>query len=402
MSKKKTPWNKKNTRKLVILKLLRNMMLIIPVITLFYTEAGLSLTQIMLLQSIYSMALFALEVPTWYISDRYGRKHSIAIGYTIVMLWYLTYRWSNGFGAFVIAEIILAFGAACISGSDSALLYDTLKQWGKAEAAKKWEWRMSFAGDAAGIVAGIIGWLIGAYYGMDMLWLMSAMILWAGLPLAWSLEEVRHPSHADQTYHILNDSKQVISVFHRNPYIFWLVLYTWVIAYSTYSLVRSQQQRLEHLGAPVARFGILRWVARVFVAWWGILSHHYDEYFGRDWWLLLFLWWIIAGFVLLSLGTHWLIAFLGICIAFGVRGLQSWLSTVYVNQQIDGSLRATTLSSMSMIHRIIFAVALPLQWWIWDYFWLQTMFVVMIGVFLIIWGFIQWKLYQTNKKSTLK
>gem|GEM_PF-4609166 len=38
MPEKKTPRNKKNTRKLVILKLMRSMMLIIPVITLFYVD----------------------------------------------------------------------------------------------------------------------------------------------------------------------------------------------------------------------------------------------------------------------------------------------------------------------------------------------------------------------------
>lgn len=396
MPTKKTPWNKKNTRKLVILKLMRSMSLIVPVIALFYTQHGLSLIQIMLLQSIFSVALFSLEIPTGYISDRFGRKHSIAIGYSILVVGYLAYRLGDNFITFALAEIILACGYACISGSDSALLYDTLVQWGKPEAAKKREWRLWFAWDAAWVIAGIIWWWIGAYYGMDLLWLMSAMIVWAGLPLVWSLEEVRHPSHQDKTYHILNDSKQVIWVFRDNPYILWLVLYTGVIAYATYSLVRSQQQRLEQLGAPIARFWVLRWLARVFVAWGGVLSHHYDEYFGRDRGLFLFLAAIIFSFVLLSRGTHWLIAFLGICIAFGVRWIQSTLSSYYVNQQIDSSLRATTLSSMSMIHRIIFAVALPLQWWIWDYFWLQWMFIIMIGVFVMLWGLVQWKLYQSR------
>lgn len=394
--KRKNPWNKKNTYKLVILKLMRSMSLIVPVIALFYTQHWLSLTQIMLLQSIFSVALFSLEIPTGYISDRFGRRHSIAIGYSIVVVWYLAYWLGDSFITFAIAEIILAGGYACISGSDSALLYDTLVHWGKPETAKKREWRLGFAGDAAWVIAGIIWWWIGAYYGMDVLWLISAVIVWAALPLARSLEEVRHPSHPDQSYHILHDAKQIINTFRSKPYILWLVLYTWVIAYATYSLVRSQQQWLEQLGAPIAWFGVLRWLARVFVAWWWIVSHQYDEYFGRDRGLLLFLGWIIIAFTILSLGTHWLVAFMGICIAFAVRWLQSSLSTYYVNQQIDSSLRATTLSSMSMIHRIIFAVALPLQWWIWDQFWLQTMFIVMIGIFAVLWGLIQWKLHQYN------
>jgi hypothetical protein len=64
-------WRQKNTRKLTIMKLARNMILIIPVVALYYTSHGLSLIQITLLQSIFSIAYFSLEVPTGYIADKY-------------------------------------------------------------------------------------------------------------------------------------------------------------------------------------------------------------------------------------------------------------------------------------------------------------------------------------------
>jgi len=395
MPEKKTPRNKKNTRKLVILKLMRSMMLIIPVITLFYVDHWLTMSQIMLLQSIFSISLFSLEIPTGYISDRFGRRQSITIWYSVLVIWFVAYWLGDGFWSFAMAEIVLAFGYACISGSDSALLYDTVCQWGKPEVAKKREWRLSFAGDIAWVMAGVVWGFVGAYYGMDILWLISAWIVAAGLPLARSLEEVRHPSHQETHYHIFHDAGKIIQTFRSKPKILWLILYTGIIAYATYSLVWSQQQWMLQLGAPVAWFGVLWGIARMFVAGWGLWAHRYDEYLGRGNGLIMLLVWVIVGFILMAVGVHWIIAFAWLCVAFSMRWVQSSLSSYYINTEIDSSLRATTLSSMSMIHRIIFAVVLPLQWWIGDHYGLQTMFVIMIGVFVVTGGLVQWKLYQT-------
>ena len=51
------------------------------------------------------------------------------------------------------AELFLACALACISGSDSALLYDTLKSAGKEELAKKREGRLDFATSIAGVIS---------------------------------------------------------------------------------------------------------------------------------------------------------------------------------------------------------------------------------------------------------
>ena len=67
----------------------------------------------------------------------------------------MAYRGGSDFGTFLVAELILAVGWACVSGSDSALLYDTLDQAGKATAAKKWEGRIGFTGDIAAVIGGV-------------------------------------------------------------------------------------------------------------------------------------------------------------------------------------------------------------------------------------------------------
>jgi MFS family permease len=50
-----------------------------PIIVLFWQDNGLSMAQIMILQSIYSILVVVLEIPTGYIADIYGRKKSLII-----------------------------------------------------------------------------------------------------------------------------------------------------------------------------------------------------------------------------------------------------------------------------------------------------------------------------------
>ena len=149
LNKPPARWREKNTYKLAAMQLLKSLFLVTPVIALFFTQHGLSLTQITLLQSAFSIALFTMEIPTGYISDRYGRKTSLIVGYAGTVIGFLIYWQSSKFGQFLMAELFLACAFACISGSDSALLYDTLKSGGKAELAKKREGRVGFASNIA-------------------------------------------------------------------------------------------------------------------------------------------------------------------------------------------------------------------------------------------------------------
>jgi len=50
-----------------------------PIIVLFWQDNGLSMMQIMILQSIYAILVTVLEIPTGYIADIYGRRKSLII-----------------------------------------------------------------------------------------------------------------------------------------------------------------------------------------------------------------------------------------------------------------------------------------------------------------------------------
>jgi MFS family permease len=65
---------------LFILRAVRWFLVMMPVITIFYREHGLSNEDIFTIQACFAIAVVLFEIPTGYFSDVLGRKKSLIIG----------------------------------------------------------------------------------------------------------------------------------------------------------------------------------------------------------------------------------------------------------------------------------------------------------------------------------
>ncbi len=65
---------------LYLIKLAKWLMLIMPIVALFYNDNGLDHFDIFLLQAVYSLSVALLEIPSGYMADIIGRKKSLVIG----------------------------------------------------------------------------------------------------------------------------------------------------------------------------------------------------------------------------------------------------------------------------------------------------------------------------------
>ena len=108
-------------------------MVAMPIIVLFFQENGLSLQEVMILQGSYSMMVALMEIPSGYIADLFGRKKTLVLGTLFCFLGLHCLAFPLIFGSFFIAELLLGVGNSFISGSDSALLYDSLLESEQSE-----------------------------------------------------------------------------------------------------------------------------------------------------------------------------------------------------------------------------------------------------------------------------
>ena len=146
-----------NIWKLYIIKALRWFMLIMPIIVLFFQENGLSMKEVLLLQSFFSIGVILFEIPSGYFSDVIGRKTTIILGCVLGFIGFSVYSFSYGFLGFLIAELILGLGSSFLSGTNSALIYDTLVQSKKEKDYKKIEGRLASIGNFSEAIASFLG-----------------------------------------------------------------------------------------------------------------------------------------------------------------------------------------------------------------------------------------------------
>src|SRR3989338_9892438 len=105
---------KSNIKLYYLFNLFRQSFFFAPVIFLFFQANNLSMTQILLLQSIYSIAIVLLEVPTGAVGDYFGKKTSISIGAFLFFLGLSIYSIGTNFFIFLVAELTAGLGSSLI------------------------------------------------------------------------------------------------------------------------------------------------------------------------------------------------------------------------------------------------------------------------------------------------
>ena len=141
-----------------------------PAFFLYFTSV-LTLEQALWLESIYYVAVAALEVPSGYISDRFGRKYTLVFSSASLALAFFIFFVGNDFATFALAQLFLACGYASASGTDTALHFESLKElkredeYTRGEArALKFSFRAGAVGALGGglLALGQLNWIYGA------------------------------------------------------------------------------------------------------------------------------------------------------------------------------------------------------------------------------------------------
>ena len=117
----------KNIIKFYISQFLAGMQFTSPIIVLYFLSNGLSLSQVAILTSIHTLIIAFFEIPSGAIADIFGRKRTLVFAGLMAVIGSVTFAFSHSFLSFVLAEAFFALFISFTSGTDTAWLYDTLK-----------------------------------------------------------------------------------------------------------------------------------------------------------------------------------------------------------------------------------------------------------------------------------
>lgn len=88
---------KANIWKYYLFEVFTSLTFFLPIIVLFWQENGLSMTEIMLLQSFFAITVVVLEIPTGYFADIFSRKLSLVCSALFGFLGILSYSLGSNF-----------------------------------------------------------------------------------------------------------------------------------------------------------------------------------------------------------------------------------------------------------------------------------------------------------------
>lgn len=349
--------------------------LIAPVLILYYTSHGLNSTQIFTIQAAFHATVLMLEVPSGYLADVIGRRRTLVLGAAAFPLGLAVYAVGRGFAAFVLAEMVIAAGASLRTGSDSALVFDSLRGLGREADYKRTEGRGAMLARIGSAVSSVAGGGLAAVF-LRLPFLVNTATALLMPPLALALVEPDRPTR--RSPNPLGDILGICRYVLREPRLRPVVLLCGLLMSCHLTGLWAYFLYYRTLGIGVGWLGIFFAVFQLAGALGGSVSHAFSERFG-------------AGAVLFAaLCSPLFFILLGVFPSVGLIPLIPANAFLWnlaypvllerLNLSVGSDVRATVLSLAFMAGSVLFVAISPLFGLVSDLVSLRTAFVI-LGVF---------------------
>lgn len=323
--------------------------------------------QVQFLQSWFMFWIFIMEVPTGVIADKIGRKYSLALGGLTVAIAALIYGSVPRFEIFLLGEFLFGVAMAFMSGADNALLYDSLKESGRENESKKIFGRAHVFGLLGMLTSAPIGSFIASKLGLNAPMLLASIPYTLAAVVALSIREPKIRQKVSESKRYLIIAKEGLRYLKNHKKLRVLALDSVILGASAYFVIWFYQPLFTQLNLSIIYFGYLHallagtemvvagnftFLEKIFRS-----GKNYLRYTA----LLTGVVFIITG-IIPSIVTGILL----ILLAGGFGLTRAELMSAYMNKFIPSEQRATILSSISMLRRILLVVLNPIMGFIAD------------------------------------
>ncbi len=358
-------------------------MLYMPIVVLFFQDNGLSLFDIMVIQAIYSVSIALLEIPSGYAADVLGRRNSMIIGTFFGFAAIVIYSISFGFWGFLPAALCMGIGQSFVSGSDTALMYDSLLELNREKDFIKLEGRTISMGNFAEAVAFIAGGIL-AEISLRTPFFCQTGIALIGLVTAFLLVEPQVHKLVDGKSKPWKNIKNIIHYsLKENKTLRNYIFYSSIIGAATLTMAWFVQPYFKLLHIKIVYFGIIGAALNLAVAIPSFYAHVIERNIKTKYLLILIL--VLIGGCYFSLSYYvslW--SLLILLVFYFTRGVATPVLRDYMNRHTPSQMRATVMSIRSFIIRGIFASTSPIFGYIADVYTLQQALLLSGALFFVI------------------
>lgn len=332
---------KRNIYLLFAIEWLQGMVFYSSVATLYRQNHGLTLVEMGLIESLFSILVFILEILMGYLCDRLGYKKTMMSCYGIYLLSKIVFYQAYGFSMFLLERFLLAITVSGLSGCDSAFLYLST---GKIENPRVFGYL--HACGVAGMMMSSMAFSLWIH-DMELAALYTILPYFIAFLLSFFLEDI--PMEGSSHMGI----KDAFSLLYQQKrHILFLIASALLLETThTISVFYSQLQwKASHI--PVVYFGLIS-IFMTAIPLLGASLGKIVEYIREKTLMFLLVFVSMITCIILALSHHPYISIAGIMILILVEAFYSPLSQSLMNQRVEGALRVTMLSIYSMIMNMV-------------------------------------------------
>lgn len=176
---------------------LSNMNMQSSIWVLYLAYCGMHLAQIGLLEGIYHATSIVCEIPSGAAADLMGRKRCMILSNICIAVSCVIMLFSKSFGCFAVSFVVQALGNNLNSGSEEALVYDSMKCLGQEEHYMGVYGRLNVLIEVAQGLATVAGGVLAEF---SYFWCYAACVVIAVLallPVLWMAEPPQCGAAAD-------------------------------------------------------------------------------------------------------------------------------------------------------------------------------------------------------------
>jgi MFS family permease len=371
-----------NLWKLYAYKFISEFYLVVPVLIPYYMAHGLSSTQVFTIQAAYALSVLVLEIPSGYLADVAGRKTTLVLGAVAMPLGLAVYAFSGTFLTFIFAEFLIAVANSMRSGSDSALIYDTLLQLKDEARYKRFEGRAFFFTRVGTASSAVLGGLA-AILSLHLPFYINMVTCLIMLPMSIALVE---PARSKlEAKNPLLDILRVAKFSFTHGELRRLILYGALVQSTCIIVVWASFLYYRALGISVGLFGVLFALFQLASAFGAKQAHSVEKVLGFRKALALPL---LIGPIFLLMGAVRSLFIIPLIILYAFFwGLLYPILLDLLNRRIDSAVRATVLSVASMAGSLSYVVLAPIFGKLVDALSLSAAFLI-LGAYFLIYGLI--------------
>ncbi len=343
---------------------------------LYLAYCGLNLAEIGLLEGIYHATSILCEIPSGAVADLLGRKRSMVLSRVCIAVSCMLMLFSGSFGLFALSFIVQALGNNLNSGSEVALVYDSMKYIGQEERYVRVYGRLNVILEVSQGIATVTGGILADY---SYLWCYGACVTIAVLSLIPVIflteapcgrQEIRQAaigelaaSHFRTSFRILKSDARILRI---------ILFYSVVFASQTLLFFYSQQYYYEH-GYNKVRISLILLVMSGASCLGAVMSerlyHRYKKKIVSVGTIV-----IAAAFLCYSL-ENMAVSILAFSAAGFFNSALYPVQSDSLNQLIPSEQRATLISVNSMFFSVAMIVMFPLAGMAADHLGLTRVFV---------------------------